>query len=64
MAALDPTSEKVRKLELRVKKLEKRIDLVEDSFLSLEDMKAILQAEDDVKSGRLVPLSKIKSELA
>jgi len=55
--------EKLERLEREVKKLERRQELLEESFPSLEDLKALIEAEEDLKEGRVVPLSKIEEEL-
>ena len=55
--------EKLEKLEREVKSLERRQELLEESLPSLEDLKALIEAEEDLKRGRVVPLSKIEEEL-
>jgi len=55
--------ERLQKLELKVTKLEKRQEALEDSMLSLEDIKAIMEAERDFKQGKLIPWEKLKQEL-
>ncbi len=54
---------RIEKLEREVKKLERRQKLLEESLPSLEDLKALIKAEEDLKKGRVVPLSKIEKEL-
>jgi len=55
--------ERIERLEREVKKLERRQKLLEESLPSLEDLKALIEAEEDLKKGRVVPLSKIEEEL-
>ena len=55
--------ERIKKLERKVEKLERRQELLEESLPSLEDLKALIEAEEDLKEGRVVPLSKIEEEL-
>jgi len=55
--------ERIEKLEKEVEKLEIRQELLEEFLPSLEDLKALIEAEEDLKKGRVVPLSKIEEEL-
>ena len=55
--------ERLERLEREIKKLERRQELLEESLPSLEDLKALLEAEEDLKKGKLVPLSKVEDEL-
>ena len=54
---------RIEKLEKEVEKLEIRQELLEEFLPSLEDLKALIEAEEDLKEGRVVPLSKIEEEL-
>ena len=55
--------ERVERLEREVEKLERRQELLEESLPSLEDLKALIEAEEDLEKGRTVPLSKVEKEL-
>ena len=55
--------ERLKKLEREVKSLEKRQELLEESLPSFEDLKALIEAEEDLKKGRAIPLSKIEKEI-
>jgi len=50
-------------LERKVEKLERRQKLLEESLPSLEDLKALTEAEEDLEKGKVVHLSKIEEEL-
>ena len=54
--------EKLERLEREVKSLERRQELLEESLPSLEDLKALIEAEEDLKKGRVVSLSKIEKD--
>ena len=55
--------ERLERLEKEIKSLERRQELLEESLPSLEDLKALIEAEEDLKKGRVVPLSKIEEEI-
>ena len=54
---------RIEKLERKVEKLERRQKLLEESLPSLEDLKALTEAEEDLEKGKVVHLSKIEEEL-
>jgi len=55
--------QRLQKLEARVARLERKQRALEDSILSMEDIKAIAEAERELKRGELVPWEKLKQEL-
>ena len=50
-------------MEARVARLERKQRALEDSILSMEDIKAIAEAERELKRGELVAWEKLKQEL-
>jgi len=48
--------------EILIERLERRQELLEESLPSLEDLKALIEAEEDLKKGRVVSLSKIEKD--
>jgi len=55
--------QRLQKLEARVARLERKQRALEDSILSMEDIKAIAEAERELKRGELVPWETLKQEL-
>jgi len=55
--------ERIEKLEKQVRKLEARQKIMEEFLPTYEDIKALIEAEKDLKKGKIVPLEKIEKEM-
>ena len=55
---------RIDKLESEIKLLKRRQELLEDSLASFKDIKAALEGIEDLRKGRVIPLSKIEKEFA